>query len=318
MHDVHGFRAPEVALLLTLGSMWGFSFFFVELALEGLRPLWIVAGRTLIGALILYVVLRLRGGGLPRSAGTWRHLIVLGALNNAFPWGAVSWAQQSLPSGVAALLMALVPMTTLVLAVAAGHERFTVTRLLGLLLALGGVALMVVTDLGDPGRVVGIGVVVLATLSLAGGAVYGKVHLSGRTPPLVIATGQIASGFLLILPVALVLDGVPGGDALTLAVLAPVAALGAFGTGLAFLVFYTLMSRVGATNTTLVNYLVPFVGVTAGTLLLDERLRVAALVGGVLIVLGIWLAQRNTASPQTRPQASTGRVSGPPASESAG
>jgi drug/metabolite transporter (DMT)-like permease len=288
------FTARDTGLLLSLGAMWGLSFLFIEIALRGLTPLWIVAGRTVTGALFLLVVLSGRGQPLPRSLRLWGHLVVLGVVSNAVPWGAVAWAQQALPSGLTALLMALVPTSTLVVSVLVGMERFNVGRALGLVLALGGVALTVAADLSDTGRVVAIAVVVGATVLYATGAVYAKRFVSGIASPLTVATGQVASAGLVSVVAALVLDPFPTASALTPEVLGAVAALGILGTGAAFLVFYMLIARVGATNTTLVTYLIPLVAVVAGAVVLGERLPPEALAGGSLIGAGIWLAQRGT------------------------
>jgi drug/metabolite transporter (DMT)-like permease len=288
------FAPRDTALLLTLGGMWGLSFLFIEVALRGLTPLWIVAGRTLVGALFLLLVLRARRQPIPRATRLWGHLFVLGVVSNAVPWGAVAWAQQAIPSGLAALLMALVPTSTLVVSVLLGMERFSPGRALGLLLALGGVGLTVAADLSDTGRLIAIAVIVAATILYALGAVYAKRFVSGTASPLTIATGQVASAGVVSLVGALVLDPLPTVEALTPTVLGSVVALGTLGTGAAFLVFYILIDRVGATNTTLVTYLIPLVAVVAGAVVLGERLPPEALAGGALIGVGIWLAQRGT------------------------
>jgi drug/metabolite transporter (DMT)-like permease len=288
------FAPRDTALLLTLGGMWGLSFLFIEVALRGLTPLWIVAGRTLVGGAFLLVVLRLRRQPLPRSARLWGHLLVLGVVSNAVPWGAVAWAQQAIPSGLAALLMALVPTSTLLVSVLLGMERFSPARAVGLLLALGGVGLTVAADLDDSGRLIAIAVIVTATVLYALGAVYAKRFVSGTASALTIATGQVISAGGVSLFGALLLDPRPTAEALAPTVLGSVLALGTLGTGAAFLVFYVLIERVGATNTTLVTYLIPLVAVVAGAVVLGERLPPEALAGGVLIGLGIWLAQRGT------------------------
>jgi drug/metabolite transporter (DMT)-like permease len=288
------FGPRETALLLTLASMWGLSFLFIEIALRGLGPMWIVVARTGVGALVLLTVLRLRGHRLPTSASLWGRVLILGIMTNAVPWSAVAWAQQSLPSGLVALLMAAVPTSTLLVSVAIGLERFTPARLAGLALALSGVALTVAGDATDPGRLVAMGVIVVATMMYASGAVYANQRVSGTASALTIATGQVLTAFLVTVPMALLLDPLPRLAELTPAVLGAVTALGALGTGAAFLVFYTLIERVGATNTTLVTYLIPLVAVIAGALVLGERLGLAALVGGLLIIGGVWLAQRGT------------------------
>jgi drug/metabolite transporter (DMT)-like permease len=284
----------ETALLLALSGMWGLSFLFIEFALDGLTPLWIVAARTLVGGAVLLLILRLSHRALPRGWRVWRHLFVLGSVNNALPWAGVAWAQQELPSGLTALLMALVPTSTLLVAAAIGLERLTRIRVVGLLLALGGVGLIVAGDLDQPGRVLAVAVVVVATVLYAVGAVYAKRHVSGTLPALALATGQVIAAATVTTPVALVVDGLPDPQALDGAVLGAVLALGVFGTGLAFLVFYVLIERVGATNATMTTYLIPLVAVVAGALVLDERLALTALAGGVLIGLGIWLSQRSS------------------------
>jgi drug/metabolite transporter (DMT)-like permease len=285
------FAPADVGLLLLLSAMWGLSFLFIELALRQLGPIWIVAGRTSVGGVILLTIVLVRGTGLPRGRELWLRLMTLGVVNNALPWAAVAWAQQRLPSGLTGLLMAIVPTSTLLVAAVVGLERITPRRLVGLLLALGGVAVIVGGDVEQPGRVLAVLAVVLATLGYASGAVFAKSQVSGRAPPLTIATGQVLCAAVITVPAAWLVEGRPAVGSLTPTTLGAVALLGALGTGLAFLVFYVLVDRVGATNATLTTYLIPIVAVAAGTLLLDERLGASALAGGALILVGIWLAQ---------------------------
>jgi drug/metabolite transporter (DMT)-like permease len=274
--------------------MWGLSFAFIEVALRGIGPIWIVVGRTGVGAIVLLAVLRLRGRGLPRSPALWGHLLVLGVFANALPWMAVAWAQQWIPSGLAALLMAMVPTSTLLVSAAFRIERLTSRRMGALAIALSGVALTVAAEATGPGRVSAIAVVMAATFLYAVGAVYASRWVSGNEGALTIAAGQVTMAFLVALPAALLFETRPNLAALTPGVIGSMLALGAIGTGAAFVVFYTLIERVGATNTTLVTYLIPFIAVVAGAVLLGERLSPVALLGGALIIGGVWLAQRWT------------------------
>jgi drug/metabolite transporter (DMT)-like permease len=290
-----GFGPAEAVLLIVLSAMWGFSFLFIELALRELGPVWIVAGRTATGGLVLLVLLHLRGRRLPTDWRLWRHLLVLGTINNAVPWSVIAWAQQSLPSGLTALLMAVVPLSTLLVSALVGLEQINRTRLLGLLLAMSGVAAIVAGDLEQPGRVLAVLAVLAATLLYAAGAVYAKTFVSGALPPLALSTGQVMSAALVAIPGAYLLEGpVPTLTGLTATTIGAVVLLGAFGTGLAFLVFYTLIERVGATNATMTTYLIPLVAIIAGAVVLDERLGLGAAVGGGLIIAGIWVGQRGT------------------------
>jgi drug/metabolite transporter (DMT)-like permease len=286
------FAPRDVAVLVSLGAMWGLSFLFIKIAVEVVAPLWIVAARCVIGAAVLLVLLRVRGTALPRGLRTWRDLTILAALGNAIPWGLMAWSTQFLPSGLVAVVNALAPTSTLVVAILVGLERFSLRRVVGLAVALGGTALAVSSNLGAPGTVVAALAVVAATISYGSGTVYAKQQVSGRHPPLAIATGQVLMAAVLSLPAAALTSPFPDVDAITPAMAGSLAALGVFGTGMAFLAFYTLIERVGATSAILVTYLIPVVALLAGAVILGEPLTLVVVAGTALTIAGIWLAQR--------------------------
>lgn len=288
------FSPADVGLFLLLASMWGLSFLFIKVSVGALSPLWVVAGRTTVGGLVLAVILRLRGASLPRGRANWLHLLVLATIGNALPWGLVAWAQQSIPSGLTAVVNSLVPASTLVVAAAVGIERLTLRRITGLALAVSGTLIVVWGELGVPDRIVALFVVAGATVMYGGASVYAKRFVSARVRPLAVATGQVLLAAVLSVPVAWLVGPTPRWAQLDASVIASMLLLGAFGTGIAFLLFYLLIERVGATNTTMVTYLIPVIGLSAGALLLDERFGIHVLLGGVLIVVGIWLAQRTS------------------------
>lgn len=286
------FAPVDVALFLALSSMWGLSFLFIKVAVGQLSPMWVVAGRTTVGAAVLLVILRARGRWLPPAGRFWVHLLVLATLGNAIPWALVAYAQRSLPSGLTAVVNSLVPVSTLVVAAAVGLEHMRLHRVAGLVLALLGTGVVVSGELGTPGRLVAVFLVAGATLMYGASAVYAKRYVSGRQRPLAVATGQVLLAAVLSAPVAYLLGPTPHWSELRPTVLGAVAALGAFGTGLAFLLFYLLIERVGATNATMTTYVIPVVAVLAGWLFLEERLGLNVLVGAIGILVGVWLAQR--------------------------
>ncbi len=288
---VERFAPVDVILLVALSTMWGSSFLFMEISVDTVHPLWIVTVRTIAGGLALLAVLALRGRRLPSDPRLWAHLALLGTFNNAVPWAGVAWAQQFIPSGLAALLMALVPISTLLISFGVGLERFTVSRFAGLATALAGVAVIVGDDIDDTGRLVAILVVVGVTVMYAISAVYAKSVIAGRERPLELATGQILMAAVMTAPVAWLFAPLPVRAEVTAGIVAALLTLGVVGTGLAYLTFYTLIERVGATNSSLVTYLIPVVAIVLGALVLGERLGLAALAGGALVVAGIWLAQ---------------------------
>lgn len=286
------FTPLDVAFFLGLSSMWGLSFLFIKVSVDQLSPMWVVAGRTGVGALVLLVILRLRGRWLPPPGRAWLHLLVLATIGNAVPWGLVAYAQRSLPSGLTAVVNSLVPVSTLVVAAAIGQERMSARRVLGLVLALAGTTVVVWGELGTPGRGIAVLIVAGATLMYGGSAVYAKRFVSGRQRPLAVAAGQVVLALLVSVPVAWLIGPTPEWSELRPTVIGAVVALGAFGTGLAFLLFYLLIERVGATSATMVTYLIPVVGVLAGWLFLDEQVGLNLLVGAAGILTGVWLAQR--------------------------
>jgi drug/metabolite transporter (DMT)-like permease len=291
--DVRSTFAPrDVALLASLALMWGLSFLFIKVAVDVVAPLWIVAARCVVGALVLLVALRIRGTRLPRGRRSWRDLTVLAALGNALPWGLMAWATQFMPSGLVAVVNALAPTSTLVIAIVVGLERASLRRALGLVLALCGTAIAVSSNLGVPGTILAVAAVAAATVCYGAGTVYAKQHVSGTHPPLAIATGQVTVAALLSLPAAALFAPAPDVSQVTLPVVGSLVALGVLGTGTAFLAFYTLIARVGATNSILVTYLIPVVALVAGALVLGEPLTVVVVVGTALTIGGVWLAQR--------------------------
>jgi drug/metabolite transporter (DMT)-like permease len=286
------FTLRDVALLAALGGMWGCSFLFIKVAVDVVTPLWIVALRCVIGAALLLAILRLRGTPLPRGRRTWIDLTLLAALGNAIPWALLAWATQYLPSGLVAVVNALAPTSTMLIAMAFSLESPALRRFVGLAIALGGTALAVSGDLGAPGTALAAVAIVLATVSYGGGTVYAKQHVSGRHPPLAIATGQVAVAAVLSLPVALLTGPAPAFTSLPLTVVAALLALGVFGTGLAFLTFYALIENVGATSAVMVTYLIPVVALLAGAVVLSEPITVVVVAGTALTITGVWLAQR--------------------------
>ncbi len=286
------FAPRDVLLLVALGGMWGCSFLFIKVAVPFITPLWIVALRCVIGAAVLLVALRVRRTPLPRGFVIWRDLTLLAALGNAIPWGLMAWATQFLPSGLVAVVNALAPTSTMLIAMAFGLERPAVRRFLGLAIALAGTALAVSGDLGAPGTALAAAAIVLATISYGGGTVYAKQKVSGTHSPLAIATGQVLAAAVLSIPVAAATAPLPALGAVPLEAVAAMLALGVFGTALAFLTFYALIEGVGATSAVMVTYLIPVVALLAGAVVLGEPLTLVVLVGTVLTIGGVWLAQR--------------------------
>ena len=274
----------DLGLLLLLSAIWGSSFLFIKLGVDELEPAVVVLGRTVVGTLVLLPLLYGRGG-LGMLRGHARTIVALGALNNALPFWLLGFANTRIDSGLSAVIQAAAPVFTVVLASWIDRsQRVHGVRLLGVGVGFLGVVLLVGVQEG--GELVG----ALAVIGTA--ACYAvSVLIAGRTvralPPLQVSIGQLAAGAVIVAPFALAQlpDEAPSTGAI-----AAVVALGALGSGVAYLLYFAIIARAGASRAILVTYLVPAFALAYGAVFLDEKVTVAALVGLALILGGTALA----------------------------
>jgi len=281
-----------IGRLAVLAGIWGTSFLFIKVALEGMSATQVVLGRLLAGAAVLLLILAVRRQPLPRNRRTWGHLALMGLIANIVPFYLFAWGEQRASSSLAGIYNATTPLLTLLVALAVlPEERRNTARLVGLLLGFLGV----LTVLG-PWRGLGAASVSgqLAFLGAAVcygvGFVYTRRYLSGSGySPLVLASAQLVCSAVTMLALSpLIATGPVHLDA---RVLASVLALGAAGTGLAYLLYYRLIAELGATTASTVTYYIPLVAVTLGVLALGERVRWNDFVGAAVVVLGVAVAE---------------------------
>lgn len=297
-HPASMMRIGDAARLLLLSAIWGSSYLFIEVGLEDLSAWQIVAGRLLLGAAVLLVLLRVRGERLPSDRATWRALAVMAIVSNIIPFALITWGQESITSSLAAILNSTTPLFTAGIAAAVlPGERLTSMRTTGILIGFAGVAVIVGIDVNGAGDLAGELAVILASISYAAGFVFAKRRLTGRGgSALALPAGQLALGTGIAL--------VPAGIATAAETNAPgaaaalsVIALGAVGTGIAYVLYYRLVEDVGPTTASFVTYLIPVVGVALGWLFLDETIGVNTLAGAALVIAGITLAERRAREP---------------------
>lgn len=276
------------SLLFALGAIWGASYLFIKIGIRDLSPALVAWGRIALAAAVL-VPLAARSGALAAARGNgagW--LMLVGAIQVAIPFVLISAAEQEISSGLAGILVASAPLFTALLAIRLdAEEQSRGLRLVGIGLGLGGVAILLGVDLGgSTAELLGGAAVLLAGLGYAIGGFLVKRRLA-QVPPIGIAAWvMVASTVMLIPPAAATLpDAAPG-----LGPLAAVAVLGVLGTGVAFAIFYELMSRVGPARTFIVTYLAPGFAVVYGAVFLDEVVTIATLAGLGAILAGSYLA----------------------------
>ncbi len=274
------------AMLSGLALVFGSAFFLGDLGLESFGPLTVAAGRVGSAAIVLTGVALLRGRRFPGSMKTWAALLVMGAINNAIPFSLIFWGQTRIDSGLAAILNAMTPIFTVILAHLLGDERLSLRRFAGVLLGFAGVAVLI-----GPGALSRLDPTDLAELAvLLAAFCYALAGLWGRQfrglPVEVAAAGMLIASSALMLPAAAFFEhpwsANPGAVSL-----GAIAALGLLSTAIAYLLYFKLLARVGATNLLLVTFLLPVVALILGALFLGERVPPMDLFGLALILGGL-------------------------------
>jgi drug/metabolite transporter (DMT)-like permease len=273
--------------LLALGAIWGASYMFIAISLRDLSPGMVAFLRIALAAAVLLPVAAAQGAlsGARRYAG-W--LVLVGAVQVAGPFILISAGEEEISSSLAGILVAAAPLWTAVLAIWVDHEeRSQGLRLVGVLIGFAGVGLLLGVDLGGGGaELLGGLAVVAAALGYAIGGLLVKHRLTGLAPVGMSGLVMTASA-LLLLPVAF---GTAPDSFPSLGPIAAVTALGVVGTGIAFVIFYWLISTVGPARTLVVTYVAPGFAIVYGSLFLSEEITVATIGGLALILAGSWLS----------------------------
>lgn len=280
------------ALLLALVAMWGSSFLFNKLGVATVPPATLVAARLVIGASILVGVMRWRGLAFPPPGTIWLRCLALGLVGNAIPFYLITWGQRVVDSALAGILMAVMPLATLVLAhLLVQGERMTAGRVIGFLTGFAGiVVLMAGKGAGGPAAME-----IVYPLAVLGGALCYAANsvmtrLLVRGDVLVASTVTLLLASVVAVPVALYTDR-PWMLAPSASSIAAIVWLGVGPTAIATLCYFRLISLAGPTFMSIVNYLSPPVAVFLGVFLLGETLHFSAYTGLVLILTGIAISQ---------------------------
>ena len=275
-------------LLLVLALLWSISFIFIKVAGEEIPVFTLVLVRVGLAALVLHALLLARGRAYPRQRKLLLRYVVMGLLNNVIPFALIFYATASIGAGAASILNATSPIFALLVAhVATADEKVTPAKLAGILLGFGGVVAMV-----GPDALAGLTLDVLpAGAMLLASFFYGVSVVFGRSfrdiDATVSATYQLTASTLVLLPIALIVDRpwlipMPSATSIVSAV-----GLAILSTSFAYILYYALIRRAGATNTILVTLLIPVGGVVLAWLLLGETFTPAEAAGMLLIGTGL-------------------------------
>ena len=277
------------AAFILLGLIWGSSFLWIKIGVEEMDPATLVAYRISLGAAAMLVYARLTGERLPRSLGELVPLAALGMIATALPFFLITWGEQYIDSGTAAVLNSLTPIFSLILAGAILRtESISAVRVIGLVTGFAGAAVLASREFalrGDALALLGTGAVAAAAISYAGGASVSKAMVHG-TPRNVVAAGNLTFGAVYIWVFAL-LTGANAAPPTQVDSIIAILWLGLLGSFLAFVLLYFLIANLDATVASMVTYLFPVVGVTLGVVFLHELLDARLAIGTALVVVGI-------------------------------
>ena len=280
----------EWGLLLLLSVIWGGSFFVSKIALAEIPPFTLVFSRVFLAAGTLYLIIKITRQKLGLTLPMIGVFFGMGLLNNLIPFSLIFYGQTQIASGLASILNATTPIFTVIVAHALTRdEKINPAKLGGIILGIIGVAVMLWRDMTG-----GFNLSVLAMLACLGAAlsyafasVYGRKLRAMDISPLVGAFGQVSATTVMMLPIMIAVDqpwtlAVP-----SLPIIGAILALGLLCTALAYVIFFRILAKGGATNISLVALLIPVSAVLLGASFLGERLSWAHLCGMGLIGLGL-------------------------------
>lgn len=275
-------------LLIALSVLWGGAFFFAAYAVREVPPLTLVLARVSLAAVALIGFAYLTGLRLPSDLKTWRSFFIMGVLNNCIPFSLIFWGQIYIASGLAAIFNATMPLFTVVLAhFLVNDEKLTMARTLGVVCGVAGVAIMIGPELlGTIGENVAAQLAILAAaLSYGFASIFGRRFAS--QPPVITAAGQLSASSIILLPIVIYFEPLSSQTLPDLSISAAVLALALLSTALAYVLFFRILKLAGATNVSLVTFLIPVSAIALGVVVLDEQIEFIHIAGMAFIATGL-------------------------------
>ena len=277
---------------LALAFLWGSSFTFIKVALDGVTPSQLVLFRLILGAAVLLAIARWRGIALPGDRVVWGHIVAAAAFGNVIPFLLLSYGEQGTGAGIAGVLVGSTPLLTLALAtVALPSERVTLRKTAGMIGGFAGVVLIVGPWATGGGSIGGRIACFLGALSYAVGFVYVRKFLSPRgRAPMSLAAGQmVAATALQVVVTPFLAWHTPH---ITAAIAGSIAFLGIMSTGFAYVLYFRLIAEAGATTASAVNYVVPLFAVLISVIVLGESVTWNLVAGGAVVLVSMAYAER--------------------------
>jgi len=282
--------------MLALAAIWGCSFLFISVGVRELPPLYLALGRVIAGSVVLLTILIAKREPLPRDPWLWAHSFVVGAIGSAIPWTLFGYGEERIPSLLAGIWNGITPLVVLPIAVLIFRtEKFSAQRGIGLLIGFAGMLVVLGAWRVQGGaNLAGQALCMLAAVSYGLAIPYQKRFLAGTT----LSGTALSTSLLLCATVQLAVvaplvtrQAPPAPWTLSPETVLSVLALGALGSGLAFVLNMRNIRLIGASRSSMVTYLMPIFSIVVGILVLHEHLTWYQPVGGLVVLLGVAVSQ---------------------------
>lgn len=292
-------KAPVRAwlpVMLALAAIWGCSFLFISIGVRELPPLYLALGRVIAGSVVLLAILVVKREPLPREPRVWAHSFVAGAIGSAIPWTLFGYGEEHIPSLLAGIWNGITPLIVLPIAVLIFRtEKFSAQRGAGLLIGFAGMLVVLgAWQVQGGADLTGQALCMLAAMFYGLAIPYQKRFLAGTT----LSGTALSATLLLCATVQLAVvaplvtgQAPPAPWSLSIEVLLSVLALGALGSGLAFVLNMRNIRLIGASRSSMVTYLMPIFSILVGVIVLHEHLTWYQPVGGLIVLLGVAVSQ---------------------------
>jgi drug/metabolite transporter (DMT)-like permease len=277
----------EIGLLFLLGILWGIPYALTKIALETIPPITLTAARVSLAAAALWIVAILLGRKFPQRWDFAGRLFIQGGVACTIPYTLIAFGQQSVDSGLAAILNSTTPLFVCLISVMwTHHEPLTFGRLSGVTIGLGGVVMIAGASalLGLGRETTGELAIIVATFSSGVSVIHGRRFT--EVAPEVAAAGMLTCAAVLLVPLCFLMETplhiAPSAASLTALLVNAIVAT-AFG----FVVYFRLIRTIGSMGTASISYLKPGVGVLIGYVLMGEPLTWTLAIGLAAILFGV-------------------------------
>ncbi|MEL6289306.1 MAG: DMT family transporter [Pseudomonadota bacterium] len=284
----------DYALLLALAAIWGSAFLVIKFAVETVPAATLTLSRLAIASILLAVIARAMRQSISRESGAMGWIVLSALIGNALPFTLIAWGQEEIDSGVSAILMAFMPLSTVLMAhLFTRDEKLDRWKIGGVVFGTAGVVVLI-----GPAKLLALGDDVWRQLAVAGAALsYGlnavvSKRLAGLPSMALVAWLMLISTVMMV-PVTVIWDDLASIQPSTISLVSTLV-LGVVHTAIGALMLFLIIQRQGATFFSQVNFLIPIIGVFYGAVLLGEQLGSGAYLALILILLGIALARKKS------------------------